>query len=159
MNNKNGGLILVLKIIPHFSVFCCFILPNTDSPVLTQMTVAILSSPLGNYKRCNIMEGKPTGMRRVFVQTETGCVLGMELNRSEHTMKGDCKLPSTFQLRRASLLTYGDRVLDKCLGAIQNDSPLLARNLIHRSSSQLRYQVILKSLSIQNNLSKKLSGG
>ncbi|KAH0692062.1 hypothetical protein KY285_019159 [Solanum tuberosum] len=57
---------------------------NLDNcPVQTQMAVAIFKSPLGGeYHGKGRMEGRSTGRRRVFVQTETGCVLGMELERS-----------------------------------------------------------------------------
>lgn len=113
--------------------------PNSDSPVQTQMAVAVMSSPLGrDYQRNNkMMEGKPTGTRRVFVQTDTGCVLGMELNRSDnaHTVKRRLQIYLNVPVEESSL-TYGDRVLDNDLSAIRNDSPLLlTRNLIHRSSS------------------------
>ncbi|KAL1807071.1 hypothetical protein DCAR_0832936 [Daucus carota subsp. sativus] len=111
---------------------------NSDSPVQTQMAVAVLSSPLGReYQRSNMVEGKPAGTRRVFVQTETGCVLGMELNRSDnaHTVKRRLQIALNVPIEESSL-TYGDRVLDNDLSAIRNDSPLLlTRNLIHRSSS------------------------
>ncbi|GJY55589.1 hypothetical protein Tco_0454704 [Tanacetum coccineum] len=51
-----------------------------------------------------------TGKRRVFVQTESGCVL-------------------------ESSLTFGDMVLKNDLSAIRNDSPLLlTKNLMHMSS-------------------------
>lgn len=54
-----------------------FMSPNLDSPVQTQMAVAIFNSPLSGECRGNkMMEGKAAGRRRVFVQTETGCVLG-----------------------------------------------------------------------------------
>ncbi|KAK1381031.1 1-phosphatidylinositol 4-kinase [Heracleum sosnowskyi] len=102
------------------------------------MAVAVMSSPLGrDYKRSNMMEGKPAGTRRVFVQTETGCVLGMELNRSDnaHTVKRRLQIALNVPIEESSL-TYGDRVLDNDLSAIRNDSPLLlTRSLIHRSSS------------------------
>lgn len=111
---------------------------NSDSPVQTQMAVAVMSSPLGrDYKRSNMMEGKPTGTRRVFVQTETGCVLGMELNRGDnaHTVKRRLQIALNVPIEESSL-TYGDRVLDNDLSSIRNDSPLLlTRSLIHRSSS------------------------
>ncbi|KAL2546590.1 Phosphatidylinositol 4-kinase gamma 7 [Forsythia ovata] len=113
--------------------------PNFDSPVQTQMAVAVFKSPLGNgeYNRTNRMEGKSAGRRRVFVQTETGCVLGMELDRSDnaHTVKRRLQLALNFPTEESSL-TFGDMVLKNDLSAIRNDSPLLLiRNLMHRSSS------------------------
>ncbi|KAL2559143.1 Phosphatidylinositol 4-kinase gamma 7 [Forsythia ovata] len=113
--------------------------PNLDSPVQTQMAVAVFKSPLGSgeYHRSNTMEGKPSGRRRVFVQTETGCVLGMELDRRDnvHTVKRRLQIALNFPTEESSL-TFGDMVLKNDLSAIRNDSPLLlTRNLIHRSSS------------------------
>ncbi|XWS64147.1 hypothetical protein CRYUN_Cryun06bG0161800 [Craigia yunnanensis] len=110
-----------------------------DSPVQTQMAVAVFKSPLrGEYPRNNRMEGKqPAGRRRVFVQTETGCVLGMELDRSDnaHTVKRRLQVALNFPTEQSSL-TFGDVELKNDLSAVRNDSPLLlTRNYLHRSSS------------------------
>ncbi|KAI3729618.1 hypothetical protein L6452_18279 [Arctium lappa] len=112
---------------------------NLESPVQTQMAVAVFNSPLGReYHGNNGMEGvKPSGRRRVFVQTETGCVLGMELDRSDnaHTVKRRLQIALNVPVEESSL-TFGDMVLKNDLSAIRHDSPLLlTRNLIHRSSS------------------------
>ncbi|XVF85736.1 hypothetical protein PTKIN_Ptkin17bG0141100 [Pterospermum kingtungense] len=112
-----------------------------DSPVQTQMAVAVFKSPLrGEYPSPtnNRMEGKqPAGRRRVFVQTETGCVLGMELDRSDsaHTVKRRLQVALNFPTEQSSL-TFGDVELKNDLSAVRNDSPLLlTRNFLHRSSS------------------------
>ncbi|MBA0621082.1 hypothetical protein Godav_006733 [Gossypium davidsonii] len=110
-----------------------------DSPVQTQMAVAVFNSPLGGeYPRNNAMEEKqPTRRRRVFVQTETGCVLGMELDRSDnaHTVKRRLQVALNFPTEQSSL-TFGDVELKNDLSAVRNDSPLLlTRNYLHRSSS------------------------
>ncbi|XVE74408.1 hypothetical protein DITRI_Ditri12bG0014600 [Diplodiscus trichospermus] len=110
-----------------------------DSPVQTQMAVAVFKSPLrGEYHNNNRMEGKqPAGRRRVFVQTETGCVLGMELDRSDnaHTVKRRLQVALNFPTEQSSL-TFGDVELKNDLSAVRNDSPLLlTRNYLHRSSS------------------------
>lgn len=110
-----------------------------DSPVQTQMAVAVFKTPLsGEYPGNNRMEGKqPAGRRRVFVQTETGCVLGMELDRSDnaHTVKRRLQLALNVPTEESSL-TFGDMVLKNDLSAVRNDSPLLlTRNYLHRSSS------------------------
>ncbi|KAG8383002.1 hypothetical protein BUALT_Bualt05G0138500 [Buddleja alternifolia] len=112
---------------------------NLDSPVKTQMAVAVFKTPLGGgeYHGTNRMEGKSTGRRRVFVQTETGGVLDMELDRrdSAHTVKRRLQVVLNFPIEESSL-TFGDMVLKNDLSAIRNDSPLLlARNFMHRSSS------------------------
>ncbi|XP_047307408.1 phosphatidylinositol 4-kinase gamma 7-like [Impatiens glandulifera] len=113
--------------------------PNLESPVHTQMAVAAFKSPLGSgeYHGNNKMEGKPSARRRVFVQTETGCVLGMELDRSDnvHTIKRRLRIALNVSTDESSL-TFGDLVLKNDLSAVRNDSPLLlTRNSIHRSSS------------------------
>ncbi|KAM7271663.1 hypothetical protein ACFE04_030877 [Oxalis oulophora] len=110
-----------------------------DSPVQTQMAVSVLKSPLGaEHHGNNLLEGKlPAGRRRVFVQTETGCVLGMELDRSDnaHTVKRRLQLALNFPTEESSL-TFGDMVFKNDLSAVRNDSPLLlTRNYLHRSSS------------------------
>ncbi|KAL1216669.1 Phosphatidylinositol 4-kinase gamma 7 [Cardamine amara subsp. amara] len=122
---------------------------NLDSPVQTQMAVAVFKTPLSG---ANKMEGKQqqhhkhhhhqqlqrqSSGRRVFVQTETGCVLGMELDRSDnvHTVKRRLQIALNFPTEESSL-TYGDMVLTNDLSAVRNDSPLLLkRNFMHRSSS------------------------
>ncbi|CDY48067.1 BnaA06g33610D [Brassica napus] len=120
---------------------------NLDSPVQTQMAVAVFKTPLTG---ANNMEGKQhhrqhhqqklqrqSSGRRVFVQTETGCVLGMELDRSDnvHTVKRRLQIALNFPTEESSL-TYGDMVLTNDLSAVRNDSPLLLkRNFMHRSSS------------------------
>lgn len=110
-----------------------------DSPVQTQMAVAIFKSPLGECHGNRRMDGKqqPAGRRRVFVQTETGCVLGMELDRCDnaHTVKRRLQLALNVPTEESSL-TFGDMVLKNDLSAVRNDCPLLlTRNLMHRSSS------------------------
>lgn len=102
------------------------------------MAVAVLNRTLssefhGNKKS----EGKPAGRRRVFVQTDTGCVLGIELDRGDnaHTVKRRLQLALNVPTEQSSL-TFGDLVLKNDLSAVRNDSPLLlTRNFLHRSSS------------------------
>lgn len=112
--------------------------PNLDSPVQTQMAVAVLNRALSSeYHGSKKSEGKPAGRRRVFVQTDTGCVLGIELDRGDnaHTVKRRLQLALNVPTEESSL-TFGDRVLKNDLSAVRNDSPLLlTRNLLHRSSS------------------------
>ena len=106
-----------------------------DSPVQTQqMAVAVFKNPVGSeYHHGN----DRTGKRRVFVQTESGCVLGMELDRNDnaHMVKRRLQIALNVPIEESSL-TFGDMVLKNDLSAIRNDSPLLlTRNLMHRSSS------------------------
>lgn len=102
------------------------------------MAVATLKGPFNSeYRVSNKMEGKPSGRRRVFVQTETGCVLGVELDRADnaHTVKRRLQLALNVPTEERSLM-YGDTVLKNDLSAVRNDSPLLlTRTFLHRSSS------------------------
>ncbi|KAF9624466.1 hypothetical protein IFM89_011474 [Coptis chinensis] len=112
--------------------------PNLDSPVQTQMAVALLNGPMNTeYHGNKRLEGKPAGRRRVFVQTDTGCVLGIDLDRRDnaHTVKRRMQLALNVPTDESSL-TFGDLVLNNDLSAVRNDSPLLlTRNFLHRSSS------------------------
>lgn len=112
---------------------------KSDSPVQTQMAVALFRSPLGReYIEKKSMGGRQSsGRRRVFVQTETGCVLGMELDRSDnaHTVKRRLQIALNVPTEESSL-TFGDVVLNNDLSSVRNDTALLlTRNLMHRSSS------------------------
>ncbi|KAK7340717.1 hypothetical protein VNO77_21428 [Canavalia gladiata] len=111
--------------------------PDLDTCLHDEMAVATFKGPpsecCGNKK----MERKPSGRRRVFVQTETGCVLGMELDRSDnaHTVKRKLQVAFNVPTEESSLIC-GDMVLKNDLSVVRNDSPLLlARNFLHRSSS------------------------
>ncbi|XP_043716003.1 phosphatidylinositol 4-kinase gamma 7 [Telopea speciosissima] len=112
--------------------------PNLDSPVQTQMAVAVFNGPIkGEYHGTKRLEGKSSVRRRVFVQTESGCVLGIELDRSDnvHTVKRRLQVALNVPTEESSL-TFGDMVFKNDLSAVRNDSPLLlTRNFMHRSSS------------------------
>ncbi|XP_076909848.1 phosphatidylinositol 4-kinase gamma 7-like [Bidens hawaiensis] len=108
---------------------------NLDSPVQTQMAVSVLKTPMGREYHGN--DRKPTGSRRVFVQLENGCVLGMDLDRNDnaHMVKRRLQIALNVPIEE-SLLTFGDMVLKNDLSAIRPDSPLLlTRSIMHRSSS------------------------
>jgi len=112
-----------------------FMSRKLDSPIQTQMAVAVFKSPIGREYHGN--DRKPTGSRRVFVQTESGCVLGMDLDRNDNARMVKRRLQIALNVPvEESCLTFGDMVLKNDLSAIRNDSPLLlTRNLMHRSSS------------------------
>ncbi|XP_044466190.1 phosphatidylinositol 4-kinase gamma 7-like [Mangifera indica] len=109
---------------------------NFGSPMQTQMAVSVFNSPC-NVEYHGDLRGKSAGTRRVFVQTDNGCVLGMELNRNDNarTVKRRLQLVLNVPTDESSL-TFGDLVLNNDLSAVRNDSPLLlTRNALHRSSS------------------------
>ncbi|KAK4793711.1 hypothetical protein SAY86_024146 [Trapa natans] len=109
-----------------------------DSPVQIQMAVAVFRSPLRKSRGNDGHEGRQfTGRRRVFVQTETGCVLDMELDRNDnvHTVKRRLQVAFNVPTDESSL-SFGDMVLKNDLSAVRHDSPLLlTRNVMHRSLS------------------------
>lgn len=102
------------------------------------MAVAPFRVPLrSEYHENKSMEVKPPRKKRVFVQTETGCVVGIELDTRDnaHTVKRRLQLAFNVPTEE-SLLVYGDIVLKNDLSTVRNDSPLLlTRNYLHRSSS------------------------
>ncbi|XVF54495.1 hypothetical protein PTKIN_Ptkin05aG0184800 [Pterospermum kingtungense] len=107
-----------------------------ESPVQAKMAVAVFNGIYnGDYRWSR--RAKPGRTRRVFVQTETGCVLGLELDRNDnaHTVKKKLQLALNVPTDDSSL-TFGDLTLNNDLSAIRDDSPLLlTRNAMHRSSS------------------------
>ncbi|XP_078438569.1 phosphatidylinositol 4-kinase gamma 5-like [Wolffia australiana] len=110
---------------------------NFESPVQTQMAVSLLNRVIAKEPLGSITDGKPVGRRRVFVQTDTGSVLGIELDRSDnaHTIKRRLQVALNVPTEE-SCLTFGDMVLKNDLSAVRHDSPLLlTRSMMHRSSS------------------------
>ncbi|PWA91646.1 phosphoinositide 4-kinase gamma 7 [Artemisia annua] len=102
------------------------------------MAAAVFNSPVGREHFGNDgMKGVKPSRRRVFVQTETGCVLGMDLDQGDnaHTLKRRLQIALNVPVEGSSL-AFGDMVLKNDLSAVRNDSPLLlTRNHIHRCSS------------------------
>ncbi|KAL6651841.1 hypothetical protein ACP70R_010766 [Stipagrostis hirtigluma subsp. patula] len=117
--------------------------PNLDSAIKTQVPALLLRRLFGVGRRDDAKQlprppaPPPVGRRRVFVQTETGCVLGMDLDRGDnaHTVKRRLQLALNVPTGGTSL-TFGDRVLENDLSFIRPDSPLLlTRNSMNRSCS------------------------
>ncbi|XP_010549980.1 PREDICTED: phosphatidylinositol 4-kinase gamma 5-like [Tarenaya hassleriana] len=112
--------------------------PEVESSVHTQMVTAGIEGAIsGEYCTNRRMERTFSGTRRVFVQTDTGCVLGIEFDRRDnaHTVKRRVQLALNIPTEEKSL-TCGDVVLKNDLSTVRHDSPLLlTRNLMHRSSS------------------------
>ncbi|KAL5095740.1 hypothetical protein RYX36_000067 [Vicia faba] len=111
--------------------------PDLDTCLHDEMAAATFKGPPSECSRNKKMERKPSGRRRVFVQTETGCVLGMELERSDnaHTVKRKLQVVFNVPTEESSLIC-GDTVLKNDLSVVRNDCPLLlTRNFLHRSSS------------------------
>ncbi|KAM0884750.1 hypothetical protein ACQ4PT_030784 [Festuca glaucescens] len=111
---------------------------DLDCPVQTQMAAAVLDRSVSSeYPASSRTEGRSLSWKRVFVQTDNGSVLGIELERGEnaHTVKKRLQIALNVSTEESSL-TFGDLVLNNDLSNIRNDSPLLlTRNQMHRSSS------------------------
>ena len=111
---------------------------DLDCPVQTQMAVAVLDRSFSSdYPASSKTEGRPLSWKRVFVQTDNGSVLGIELERGEnaHSVKKKLQIALNVSTEESSL-TFGDLVLNNDLSNVRNDSPLLlTRNQMHRSSS------------------------
>lgn len=113
-----------------------------EGPVQNQMIVSHINGPHhSDYEgdvRFNVNgNGKVPNKRRVFVQTENGCVLGMDLERKDnaHIVKRRTQLTLNIPVEE-SCLTFGDMILTNDLSAIKHDSALLlTKNSMHRSSS------------------------
>jgi hypothetical protein len=111
---------------------------DSDCPVQTQMAVAVLDRSFSSeYPGGSRTEGRPLSWKRVFVQTDNGSVLGIELERGENAQTVKKKLQLALNVPTdESSLTFGDLILNNDLSSIRNDSPLfLKRNQMHRSSS------------------------
>ncbi|CAN0876144.1 Phosphatidylinositol 4-kinase gamma 7 [Linum grandiflorum] len=106
--------------------------------VYNDMAVATLKGHFtGDYGGSKRIEGELSGRRRVFVQTESGFVLGIELDVSDnaHTVKRKLQLALNVPTEERSLI-FGDVVLKNDLSEVRNFYPLLlTRNFMHRSSS------------------------
>ncbi|KAJ4785720.1 phosphatidylinositol 4-kinase gamma-like protein [Rhynchospora pubera] len=79
----------------------------------------------------------PVGRRRVFVQTDTGCVLAIDLDRGDnaHTVKRRLQVALNVPTNDISL-SFGDKILENDLTSVRGESPLLlTRNSMHRSCS------------------------
>ncbi|GJT73268.1 hypothetical protein Tco_1032554 [Tanacetum coccineum] len=85
------------------------------------MAVALFRSPLRwEYHGNNRIGGaKAVGRRRVFVQTELGYLLGMNIDRSDnaHMVKRRLQIALNFLIEESSL-TFGDMVLNNDLSVV-----------------------------------------
>ncbi|KAG9151922.1 hypothetical protein Leryth_002185 [Lithospermum erythrorhizon] len=137
-NKRKGSTEIAAFRLGTALVFFLGMSPSFENPVQTQMAVAVYKNPLAEeYHGIQSVGERPTGKRRVFVQTDTGIVLGLDLDRSDnvHTVKRRLQVALNVPTEGSSL-TFGDMVLKNDLRAIRKDSSLLlTRNLMHRSSS------------------------
>nr|GEY36357.1 hypothetical protein [Tanacetum cinerariifolium] len=113
----------------------------------TQMAAAVSNSPLGREHYGNDgMEGvKPSYRRRVFVQTETDRVLGMDLDRGDnaHTVKRRLPIALSVPIEESSL-TFGDMVRKNDLSASDQSGPteILGHSVSFKNPKQLVKEIV-----------------
>ncbi|KAJ7524849.1 hypothetical protein O6H91_17G024600 [Diphasiastrum complanatum] len=79
---------------------------------------------------------REVGRRRIFVQVDTGNVLGLELDRDEKVQSVKKKVQAALCVpTEQSSLVFGDHELQNDLRQVRNDSPLLLARGLQRSSS------------------------
>ncbi|KAG0579708.1 hypothetical protein M758_4G118800 [Ceratodon purpureus] len=113
--------------------------PNAQGPVQVRKPVAVTDTVNGqSLGRSGFHQNacRQVGGRRIFVQTYSGNVLGIELDRADKVESVKKKVQAAFGVpTEQSTLVFGDHVLDKDLSEIRGDAPLLLTRGIYRSSS------------------------
>lgn len=107
--------------------------PSVDSPVKTRLPLVIPDVVMGvGRSMCN----KPPACRRIFVQTETGSVLGIELDQTDNVQTVKKKMQTLLNVpTEQTNLVFGSTVLKSDLSEVRNDSPLLLTRELQRSLS------------------------
>eukprot|EP00249_Psilotum_nudum_P021801 c28254_g1_i1 orf=866-3013(+) len=111
--------------------------PNAESPVQTQVAIPVPEGVLrrGKHKNWNISR-RHSACRRVFVQTDTGCVIGIELDEADNVQTVKKKMQSMLNVPTdQTALVFGDTVLKNDLSELRNDAPLLLTRGLQRSIS------------------------
>eukprot|EP00249_Psilotum_nudum_P023566 c28924_g4_i1 orf=280-2058(+) len=107
--------------------------PNAQAPIHLQRFMAI---PEGVGVAVEVDSKRQVGRRRIFVQTDTGDVLGLEVDRSDRVQSIKKKVQAALHIpTEQSELLFGDQVLEGDLREVRNDSTLLLTRGLHRSSS------------------------
>ena len=107
--------------------------PNVGSSVKTRFPLPV---PDGTKKESDRICLKPPMCRRIFVQTDTGNVLGIELDKTDNvrTVKKRMQTILNVPVEQSSLV-FGGHVLKSDLSEVRNDSPLLLTRELQRSHS------------------------
>eukprot|EP00250_Pteridium_aquilinum_P010837 c19661_g2_i1 orf=1-1401(-) len=100
---------------------------SVDSPVQTRIPIPVPDGVLGT---------RPVGRRRIFVQTDTGSVLGIEIDRADSVQTVKKKMQTLLNVpTEQTALVFGDTVVKGDLSELRNASPLLLTRELQRSSS------------------------
>lgn len=106
---------------------------SNSSPVRLQVPFPV---PDRVYGEVPSMYRREMGLRRIFVQTDIGNVLGIEVDRDDRVQTIKKKLQVALCLpTEQSALTFGDVVLEHDFNEVRNDSPLLLTRGLYRTSS------------------------
>lgn len=104
--------------------------PSVDSPVQTRIPIPVPDGVKGSGR------GGPVGRRRIFVQADTGSVLGIELDRADNVHSIKKKMQTMLNVpTEHTALVFGDTVFKGELSELRNDSPLLLTRELQRSLS------------------------
>ncbi|XP_057868860.1 phosphatidylinositol 4-kinase gamma 6 [Cryptomeria japonica] len=131
---------------------------SSSSPVRLQAPAPVLDRvPSG----VSSMYRREMGLRRLFVQTDIGNVLGIEVDRDDKVQTIKKKLQVALCLpTEQSALTFGDVVLEHDFNEVRNDSPiLLIRGLYRTSSTPCISPVVGKINSKGRNKPLEIIGG
>ncbi|CAM6092758.1 unnamed protein product [Calypogeia fissa] len=116
--------------------------PHVRSPVQIQTPVAVpdglhyTGAHQGGSNVSLNLGSRQVGRRRIFVQVDTGNVLGIELDRADKVDAVKKKVQAALCVPTdQSALVFGDHVLEKDLSEIRHDCPLLLTRGLYRSSS------------------------
>ncbi|MCO5563688.1 hypothetical protein L7F22_017335 [Adiantum nelumboides] len=111
--------------------------PSVDTPVKTRFPLPVPDGSLnGGRTGSGSFCAKPPACRRIFVQTDTGSVLGIELDQTDSVQTVKKKMQTFLNVpTEQTNLTFGSTVLKSDLSEVRNDSPLLLTRELQRSLS------------------------
>ncbi|KAH7276844.1 hypothetical protein KP509_39G024400 [Ceratopteris richardii] len=111
--------------------------PSVDTPVKTRFPVPFGDGLLGVGRTSSEnIHTRPPVSRRIFVQTETGSVLGLELDQTDNAQTVKKKMQTILNVpTEQTNLVFGSTILKSDLSELRNDSPLLLTRELQRSLS------------------------
>ncbi|KAH9329215.1 hypothetical protein KI387_001323 [Taxus chinensis] len=107
------------------------------------------------------MYRRQMGLRRIYVQTDIGNVLGIEVDRDDRVQTIKKKLQEVLCLpTEQSALTFGDMVLEHDFNEVRNDYPILLTRGLYRTSSTPSISPVVEKLNFKDrNKPLEIIGG
>eukprot|EP00850_Spirogloea_muscicola_P016517 SM000134S26960 [mRNA] locus=s134:362660:366054:+ [translate_table: standard] len=106
-------------------------MPHSGGPVQVRSPIPVPDVLLAHYS-----PGRQVGRRRIFVQTENGNVVGLEVDRADKAETVKKKVQAALRVPTEHCdLVFGDHVLREDLSEVRNDAALLLTRGLSRSSS------------------------